>query len=259
MQAPQLHELLNQLLSGATSREVAVQQLLASQQSSNGSTCNLGEVQLDIARKRRCGFPEVIYGEGKTVDHLRCALERLIHEGDEAFATRIAPEMARELSHVFAHLHYNERARTLRVQPPAFRQPQPCGRVAIVTAGTTDMPVAEEARETLQWMGVNTELICDVGVAGPHRLPAQLPRILGSDAVVVVAGMEAALPSVVAGHVDCPVIGIPTSVGYGANFGGLAALLSMINSCAANVVVVNIDAGFKGGYVAGMIARATKK
>jgi pyridinium-3,5-biscarboxylic acid mononucleotide synthase len=125
----------------------------------------------------------------------------------------------------------------------------------MVTAGTTDLPVAEEARETLDWMGVATDLIIDVGVAGPHRLPAQIHRIQGSDAVVVVAGMEAALTSVVAGYVDCPVIGVPTSVGYGANLGGVAAVLSMLNSCAANVVVVNIDAGFKGGYVAGMIAR----
>jgi NCAIR mutase (PurE)-related protein len=129
------------------------------------------------------------------------------------------------------------------------------GRVAIVTAGTSDMPVAEEVRETLVWMGVQCELIVDVGVAGPHRLQEALPRIVGNDAVVVVAGMEAALASVVGGHVDCPVIAVPTSVGYGASFGGLAALLGMLNSCAANVAVVNIDAGFKAGYLAGMIAR----
>ena len=128
------------------------------------------------------------------------------------------------------------------------------GLVAIVAAGTSDIPVAEEVRETADWMGAGTDLIVDVGVAGPQRLTAQLHRIVGADAVVVVAGMEAALTSVVGGHVACPVIAVPTSVGYGASFGGLAALLGMLNSCAANVSVVNIDAGFKAGYIAGLIA-----
>src|SRR4029077_20769340 len=128
------------------------------------------------------------------------------------------------------------------------------GLVAIVTAGTTDIPVAEEVRETADWMGAGTDLIVDVGVAGPQRLLAKLDRITKADAVVVVAGMEAALASVVGGHVACPVIAVPTSIGYGAGFGGLAALLGMLNSCAANVSVVNIDAGFKAGYIAGMIA-----
>ena len=128
------------------------------------------------------------------------------------------------------------------------------GRVAVVTAGTSDIPVAEEVRQTADWMGAGTDLIVDVGVAGPQRLTAKLDRIIGSDVVVVVAGMEAALASVVGGHVACPVIAVPTSIGYGASFGGIAALLGMLNSCAANVSVVNIDAGFKAGYIAGMIA-----
>ena len=129
------------------------------------------------------------------------------------------------------------------------------GRVTIVTAGTSDLPVAEEARETAAWTGAEVVMVQDVGVAGPHRLPANLAELRGADAVVVVAGMEGALPSVVGGYVACPVIAVPTSVGYGASFGGLAALLGMLNSCAANVTVVNIDAGFKGGYLAGLIAR----
>jgi NCAIR mutase (PurE)-related protein len=221
-------------------------------------TADLGEVQLDLARKRRCGFPEVIYGAGKSAETIAKTLERLIAEGDEAFATRVAPEVATQLLARFSDAYYNSVARTVRLAPPGHRR-EIEGRVSIVTAGTTDLPVAEEARETLDWMGVETELVCDVGVAGPHRLIEKLHLIEGRDAVVVVAGMEAALPSVVAGYVDCPVIGVPTSVGYGANLGGVAAVLSMINSCAANVVVVNIDAGFKGGYVAGMIARAVAK
>ena len=129
----------------------------------------------------------------------------------------------------------------------------------MVTAGTSDLPIAEEAAETLDWMGVRVTMIADVGVAGPHRLPERLPAMAGVDAVVVIAGMEGALPSVVGGYVDCPVIGVPTSVGYGASLGGIAALLSMLNSCASNVTVVNIDAGFKGGYVAGLIARNARK
>ena len=124
----------------------------------------------------------------------------------------------------------------------------------MISAGTGDLPVAEEARETLDWMGVSVTMIHDVGVAGPHRLPARLADFEHADAIVVVAGMEGALPSVVGGYVACPVIGVPTSVGYGANFGGVSALLSMLNSCANNVAVVNIDAGFKAGFLAGLIA-----
>ena len=131
--------------------------------------------------------------------------------------------------------------------------------MTIVTAGTSDLPVAEEARETALWTGATVKLIQDVGVAGPHRLTANLPLLRESDAVVVVAGMEGALPSVVGGYVACPVIAVPTSIGYGASFGGVAALLGMLNSCASNVTVVNIDAGFKGGYLAGLIARNVAK
>ncbi|MCH2117355.1 MAG: nickel pincer cofactor biosynthesis protein LarB, partial [Pirellulales bacterium] len=125
----------------------------------------------------------------------------------------------------------------------------------IITAGTSDLPVAEEARETLDWMGVSVTMIHDVGVAGPHRLPERLAEFETARAIVVVAGMEGALPSVVGGYVACPVIAVPTSVGYGASLNGIAALLSMLNSCASNVAVVNIDAGFKAGYMAGLIAK----
>jgi NCAIR mutase (PurE)-related protein len=130
--------------------------------------------------------------------------------------------------------------------------------VAVVTAGTSDLPVAEEAAETVDWMGVAVETVHDVGVAGPHRLRTHLDKLIRCDAIVVVAGFEGALPSVVGGFVPCPVIGVPTSVGYGASFGGLAALLGMLNSCASNVTVVNIDAGFRGGYLAGLIATRSR-
>lgn len=226
-------------------------------------SAELGDATLDLDRRRRCGFPEVVYGEGKPVDTLERIFRRLLADGVEVLATRVSADKAAALRTPFPQLRHNEIARTLRIPGPANAGQAGTGvrsgRVVIVTAGTSDLPVAEEARETLDWMGVDVELVQDVGVAGPHRLPAQLGRFRGADAVVVVAGMEGALPSVVGGYVDCPVVGVPTSVGYGANFQGLSALLSMLNSCASNVVVVNIDAGFKGGYVAGMIARGKRK
>lgn len=209
---------------------------------------------LDMDRARRCGFPEVVYGEGKPVETLVSIFERLLADGVDVLATRIDADKSGELLNVFPGGSYNELARTFRLAPERENSQAKCGRVAVVTAGTSDLPVAEEARETLDWMNVAATIIHDVGVAGPHRLPEKVEQLRGCDAVVVVAGMEGALPSVVGGYVDCPVIGVPTSVGYGANLGGIAALLSMLNSCAANVSVVNIDAGFKGGYVAGLIA-----
>lgn len=214
---------------------------------------DLGDVQLDLDRRRRCGYPEVVFGQGKTPETVGRAVEALLQAGSDALVTRLSADQAAWLTERFSAGEHNAVARTFRVS--VEREPKPrVGRVAVVTAGTGDLPVAEEARETLAWMGVAADLVGDVGVAGPHRLPAQLARLESADAVVVVAGMEGALPSVVGGYVACPVIAVPTSVGYGASLGGIAALLSMLNSCAANVTVVNIDAGFKGGYVAGLIA-----
>lgn len=209
-------------------------------------------LNIDWRRKERCGFPEVVYGQGKTLETLRGALRAFLERGEAPLVTRIDPEQGRRLGEEFPELEHNPVARTLRGRASGGRAPT--GFVPVITAGTTDRPVAEEALETLGWMGVRALLVQDVGVAGPHRLPEKLGSLVGADAVVVVAGMEGALPSVVAGYLPCPVIAVPTSVGYGANFGGLAALLSMLNSCAANVAVVNIDAGFRGGYLAGLIA-----
>lgn len=212
------------------------------------------QVTLDLDRQRRCGFPEVIFGEGKTAEVLEGIVRRLLDSGTDVLATRVAKEKADRLEKRFPKAAYNETARTLRVAANA-QPPDKCGLVAVVTAGTSDLPVAEEARETLDWMNVETQMIHDVGVAGPHRLPERLGEFEAADAIVVAAGLEGALPSVVGGYVSCPVIAVPTSVGYGASFGGVAALLGMLNSCASNVTVVNIDAGFKAGYVAGLIAR----
>ena len=222
------------------------------------STAELSDTTLDLDRGRRCGFPEVVFGENKSAESLLRIVDRLVQEQVRVFITRIAADKAEVLCRQFPAAVFNPVARTFRLErTTGFQTVQyepKIGRVAVITAGTSDLPVAEEARETLDWMGVATVLINDVGVAGPQRLLAKLPLIVGSDAVVCVAGMEGALPSVVGGHVDCPVIAVPTSVGYGASFGGIAALLTMLNSCAANVTVVNIDAGFKGGYIAGLIA-----
>jgi NCAIR mutase (PurE)-related protein len=209
--------------------------------------------RVDLDRQRRCGFPEVVYCEGKSVEAVEQIFEALVAAGQEAFGTRASTEQAAAIQRKFPHTQHNLIARTIRVSVTSERPP--IGKVAVVTAGTSDRPVAEEAQETLRWMGCAVERIEDVGVAGPQRLLAVVPQLQDCDAVVVVAGMEGALPSVVGGHVSCPVIAVPTSVGYGASFGGLAALLGMLNSCAANVTVVNIDAGFKAGYVAGLIAK----
>jgi NCAIR mutase (PurE)-related protein len=221
-------------------------------ESMNKPSCS--PITLDMERARRCGFPEVVYGEGKSVETLLDIFRQLLADGVSVLTTRVSPEKAEQLLKSYTNGQYNELARTFRVSVGATTK-DPCRcRVAVISAGTSDLPVAEEARETLDWMGIDVTMVHDVGVAGPHRLPSHLDKLQGVEAVVVVAGMEGALPSVVGGYVDCPVIGVPTSVGYGANFGGISALLSMLNSCAANVTVVNIDAGFKGGYVAGLIA-----
>jgi len=206
---------------------------------------------VDLDRASRCGFPEVIYGSGKSVDAVVQIAKQLLGDGQPVLATRIEPTKASEIAKQLPEVVYNEVGRTLRIE--AGKTGDPVGHVAVITAGTSDLPVAEEARETLGWMGVRATMVHDVGVAGPHRLPERLAEFADTDAIVVVAGMEGALPSVV-GYVPCPVFGVPTSVGYGANLGGLAALLSMLNSCASNVAVVNIDAGFKAGYLAGLVA-----
>jgi len=252
MESNQIRELAEQLLGGTLPLEQFLAQLV------KPKTADLGEVQLDLDRQRRCGFPEVIFGEGKSLLTLEKLIARMLGERIDVLATRIRPEVAAALVKQFPAARYNEVGRTLRVTGEKSQISNPksqMGAVAIVTAGTADLPVAEEARETLLWMGVEPTLVQDVGVAGPHRLTERLHLLRDVDAVVVVAGMEGALPSVVGGYVACPVIAVPTSVGYGASCGGLAALLTMLNSCAANVTVVNVDAGFKAGYVAGLIAQ----
>jgi hypothetical protein len=251
MNAHQIEQLAGRLLAGELSVEDFAGKL------AQQGIADVGEAQLDLDRTRRCGFPEVVFAQGKTVAAIEKIFEALLAHGVDVLATRVSAEQASLLAPRFPQGNYNAVARTFRIplEKSGEEKPAPPGRVAVVTAGTSDLPVAEEARETAAWMGAQVTLVQDVGVAGPHRLHANLGLLREADAVVVVAGMEGALPSVVGGHVACPVIAVPTSVGYGASFGGLAALLGMLNSCAANVTVVNIDAGFKGGYIAGLIAQ----
>lgn len=216
--------------------------------------------QPDTDRARRCGFGEVIFGSNKTPESITKIAKQLLSSGQkEVLVTRVIPEQAYAQYSHFSTSRYDAVGRTLRVSNSAIdivqALPSPAPLpIAVVTAGSTDLPVAREAIETLRWMGVNADLICDIGVAGPYRLLGHLDRLRKSAALVVVAGMEGALASVVGGLVPCPIIAVPTSVGYGANFEGITTLLSMMSSCAAGVTVVNIDAGFKGGYVAGLIA-----
>lgn len=220
------------------------------------TSLNTDEACVDLGRKARCGFPEVVYGPGKSPETVVQVFETLAGASQPCLATRVNEAQTAAVLARFPEVSVNTTARTLRIPS---KECEVLGRVAVVSAGTGDLPVAEETLETVCWMNCEADLIIDVGVAGPQRLVDQVSRIRKADAVVVVAGMEGALPSVVGGHVSVPVFGVPTSVGYGANFGGVSALLSMLNSCAANVAVVNIDAGFKAGYLAGMVARAAAR
>lgn len=259
MNQPNLDDVFQRFRAGELSPFELSEKIL--QQATQSST----SLTPDLDRRRRCGFPEVVYAEGKPIDRLVEVVGRLIDnepagKNAEILATRVSVEQARAVADRFAHVRWNSRARTLRIgkeiQPVAPEQLLPDDGlpfVAVVSAGTTDAAVAEEACETLAWMKIPSTLIQDVGVAGPHRLLAHLETLRKAVAIVVVAGMEGALPSVVAGHVGVPIIAVPTSVGYGANFAGLSALLTMLNSCASNVSVVNIDSGFRAGYVAGLI------
>jgi NCAIR mutase (PurE)-related protein len=228
-------------------------------------SAQLSAATVDLDRRRRCGYPEVIFGPGKTVEQICQIAATLVEHGEPVLATRIDEQQAAGLLAAFPSGRHNKVARTFRLggepssSPSLQRRGTSKSFVAVISAGTGDLPVAEEARETLEWMGVSVTMVHDVGVAGPQRLPARLADFEHAAAIVVVAGMEGALPSVVGGYVSCPVIGVPTSVGYGANFGGVSALLSMLNSCANNVAVVNIDAGFKAGFLAGLIANRSNQ
>ena len=214
---------------------------------------SMGFATVDHHRAIRCGVPEVIFCQGKTVSQTRAIFATLANRGQPVLATRADADKFEAIATDYPEAQYDELARTITlVQGPAC---EPVGHIALVAAGTSDLPVAEEARITAEIIGARVTTHYDVGVAGIHRLLAHSESLRKANVVVVVAGMEGALASVVGGLVAVPVIGVPTSVGYGASFGGLSALLTMLNSCASNVSTVNIDNGFGGGYIAALINR----
>jgi hypothetical protein len=257
--SPALLQILQDLASGQTDVEAAAESIQASSIGAAADMQTIPGATVDLGRLTRCGFGEVIYGEGKSTDLMTQIVQTQVAVGQGCLITRIDATAAAQLRRVFDNTRYNPSARTLRIGC-GDENLDPIGieghttHVAVVTAGSTDAHVAEEAAETLSWMGVACERIDDIGVAGPQRLLAAVPRLRAAAAIVVVAGMEGALPAALAGHVATPVIAVPASTGYGANFAGLTPLMGMLTSCAANVAVVNIDAGFKGGYFAGLIA-----
>ena len=248
MTADELHQLLATLHAGGATVEDTV---AAIQLRTSGE---LPYATIDLDRAARCGFPEVVLAEGKTPEWAAGALRRLMDAGQDAFATRVSPAQAEHFKVALPGGEHDALARTYWL-PSATWTAKNLGLVVVVTAGTGDLPVAQEALVTAQVMGARVEMVVDVGVAGIHRLLARRDRLAAADVVIAVAGMDGALPSVVGGLIDAPVIAVPTSVGYGAAFGGVAALLTMLNSCSAGVCVVNIDAGFKAGYVAARIVR----
>ena len=246
-----LRSLLAGIREGALGVDEAVQRLRALPFE------DLDYAKVDHHRAIRCGFPEVVYCEGKTVEQVAGIVERLAAHGGNVLATRAAKEQFEAVRARFqdAVYHVAARAITIRRRESGLSS----GTIAVISAGTSDEPVAEEARVTAEIMDQRTETLYDVGVAGIHRLLAHSELLQRANVCVVVAGMEGALPSVVGGLVACPVIAVPTSVGYGAGFGGVAALLAMLNSCASGVAVVNIDNGFAAGYMAASINRLAEK
>jgi NCAIR mutase (PurE)-related protein len=237
--------LLEKFRAGGVGREAVLQAFQAA------PVVDLGFALVDTHRALRKGFPEVIFGAGKTPTQVVQIAAKLLAREQNVLATRVTPEHARALRKKFKHAIHHELARCVTIQKKPL--PKRPGTIAVVCAGTSDLPVAEEAAVTAEIMGNRVERINDVGVAGVHRLFNRLDTIQSANVVIVVAGMEGALPSVVAGLIAKPVIAVPTSIGYGASFGGLAALLGMLNSCGSGVTVVNIDNGFGAGYAASQI------
>jgi pyridinium-3,5-biscarboxylic acid mononucleotide synthase len=248
MDRAKLEKLLTEVSQGRLGPEAALKKL------AHFPFADLDYAKIDFHRQVRQGFPEVVFGQGKETGELEGIIARMKKEKMNVLVTRLDPARAKKLQKKFRGAEYNPRAKTfkLTMQPVKI---QGKGKIAILCAGTSDLGVAEEARESAEFFGNEVEKIYDVGVAGLHRLLAHLDRIRDARVLIVVAGMEGALPSVVAGLVDKPVIGVPTSVGYGASLGGLSALFGMLNSCANSVSVVNIDNGYGAACIASLINR----
>ena len=242
---------LERLLRSFKNEELSAQD--AARQIKNLHYEDIGFARVDHARSARQGFPEVVFGSGKTRTQVVSIVERLAARSPNVLVTHTDAETFGELRNVITEAEWHESARLIRIQRDSTELG--IGAIVVVTAGTSDIPVAEEAALTAEAMGNRVERIWDVGVAGIHRILAERELLQRARVIIVAAGMEGALPSVVGGLVSVPVIAIPTSIGYGASFGGVAALLGMLNSCASNVTVVNIDNGFGAGFVASLINR----
>lgn len=247
MQTEKIKEILKSYAAGGISEQNAVEAV------KNLSYEDVGFARVDHARSSRQGFPEVVFGQGKTREQILTIFEKLAARSPNVLITRTTADVYGEIRNVNTEAEWHESAKIIRL----FRDKTELGtgEIAIVTAGTSDIPVAEEAALTAEAMGSRVRRIWDAGVAGIHRILSERETLQNSRVVIVAAGMEGALPSVVGGLVKVPVIAVPTSVGYGASFNGLAALLGMLNSCASNVTVVNIDNGFGAGFVASLINR----
>jgi len=255
MDAERLKEIMKKVQSGKLTVDTALTQLRHLPFES------LEEATIDHHRSLRCGFPEVIFCGGKSEKQIMAIVEKMVEKDERVLATRVEPHVAGRLVKKFGNAEHNVVARTVficRRSTGRRKRKKKDGLVLVVSAGTSDIPVAEEACVTAEAMGCNVERLFDVGVAGIHRIISHREKLWGADAIVVAAGMEGALASVIAGMTDRPVVAVPTSVGYGASFGGIAALLGMLNSCAAGVTVVNIDNGFGAGYAAALVARKNK-
>jgi pyridinium-3,5-biscarboxylic acid mononucleotide synthase len=245
MTAKEVEKLLTEVKKGETSIEKALEIL------KNFPYTDLGFARIDHHREMRTGYPEIIYCAGKSVEQVREIFRVMADKENNVIGTRANQEMYESVKSISSKAVFYPMARIISLQN---KKPEiPDTRIAIITAGTSDMPVAEEAAITAELLGNNVLRIYDAGVAGIHRLVDKLPEIRTCRVVIVIAGMEGALASVVGGLVDKPVIAVPTSVGYGANFGGISALLAMLTSCSTGVTVVNIDNGFGAGFAASMI------
>lgn len=245
MDAEKIKELLQLVSEQKLSPEDAVETI------HNDGFTDLGFAKIDTERGQRTGMPEIVYGEGKTADQIIGIVEAMLGEQNNILVTRVDGKKAAAVRTKLPHLHYDTASEILLWERNPQMKTQ--GKIAIVTAGTSDLKVAEEAAITAEAFGNSVDRIYDVGVAGIHRLFARLEQIRAAQVVIVIAGMEGALASVVGGLVSTPIIAVPTSVGYGTAFNGLAALLTMLNSCATGITVVNIDNGFGAGYAASKI------
>ena len=247
MNRDDLRKLLEEVSKGRVDPDDAVRRLSAFPYE------DIEFARVDHHRELRLGFPEVIFGQGKTAEQIAAIAQRILGNSSNLLVSRASPDQYAKLLEAAPDAEYHEQARMISVVRDKTERGE--GTIAVISAGTSDIPIAEEAAVTATVMGNRVNRIYDVGVAGIHRLLGSRDQFQGARAIVVVAGMEGALPSVVGGMVAAPVIAVPTSIGYGAAFGGVAALLGMLNSCASNVTVVNIDNGFGAGFVASLINR----